>query len=46
MENVAEIAAAGCDIVVAGSSIFGAPDAAAAVEKMKRLAGQSQLLRA
>ncbi len=45
-ENVAEIAAAGCDIVVAGSSIFGAPDPAAAVEKMKRLAGQSQLLRA
>lgn len=45
-ENVAEIAAAGCDIVVAGSSIFGAPDPAAAVEKMKRNAGQSQLLRA
>ena len=45
-ENIAEIAAAGCDIVVAGSSIFGAPDPAAAVEKMKRLAGQSQLLRA
>ena len=46
MENVAEIAAAGCDIVVAGASIFGAPDPAAAVEKMKRNAGQSQLLRA
>lgn len=45
-ENVAEIAAAGCDIVVAGASIFGAPDPAAAVEKMKRNAGQSQLLRA
>lgn len=45
-ENVAEIAAAGCDIVVAGSSIFGAPDPAAAVETMKRNAGQSQLLRA
>ena len=45
-DNVAEIAAAGCDIVVAGSSIFGAPDPAAAVETMKRNAGQSQLLRA
>ncbi len=44
-ENVAEIAAAGCDIVVAGSSIFGAPDPAAVVEKMKRNAGQSQLQR-
>ena len=33
--NAAEIVAAGCDILVAGSSIFGTPDPAQAVKSMK-----------
>ena len=44
--NVGEIVNAGCDIIVAGSSIFGAGDPAAAVETMRRNAAQGRLLRA
>ncbi len=38
--NIAELTRAGCDIFVAGSSIFGTPDPAQAVESLKeRIAG-------
>lgn len=36
-ENAAEVAAAGAQILVSGSGIFGTPDPAATVRKMKRL---------
>ena len=45
-DNVGEIVAAGCDIIVAGSSIFGAEDPAAAVETMRHKVEEQQLLRA
>ena len=38
MRNAALAAAAGVDILVSGATIFGAPDLAAAVEEMRRLA--------
>ncbi len=44
--NVGEIVNAGCDIIVAGSSIFSTDDPAAAVETMQRNAAQGRLLRA
>ena len=44
--NVGEIVSAGCDIIVAGSSIFGTGDPAAAVETLRRKAAEGQLLRA
>ncbi|HUG81693.1 MAG TPA: ribulose-phosphate 3-epimerase [Bryobacterales bacterium] len=44
--NVGEIVNAGCDIIVAGSSIFSTGDPAAAVETMQRNAAQGRLLRA
>ena len=46
LDNLTSIIEAGCDIVVAGSSIFGTPDATAAVEAMRRKAEEAQLLRA
>ncbi len=46
LENLPSIVEAGCDIVVAGSSIFGTPDPAAAVEAMRRTVEQAQMLRA
>lgn len=33
--NIAEICRAGCDVVVAGSAIFGKPDPAAAIDEMR-----------
>lgn len=36
-ENAAEVAAAGAEIFVAGSAVFGAPDPAAAVRELARL---------
>lgn len=44
--NVGEIVNAGCDIIVAGSSIFGTGDPAAAVETMRRKAAEGRLLQA
>jgi ribulose-phosphate 3-epimerase len=38
MENIAEVASAGVDWVVAGSSVFRAPDPAQAVRDMQRAA--------
>jgi ribulose-phosphate 3-epimerase len=38
MENIAEVARAGVDWVVAGSSVFRAPDPAQAVRDMQRAA--------
>ena len=38
VENVAELARAGANTFVAGTSIFHTPDAAAATKEMKRLA--------
>ncbi len=35
LSNAAEIVGAGCDVLVAGSSIFGTPDAGQAVKSMK-----------
>jgi ribulose-phosphate 3-epimerase len=46
LDNVQEVVRAGCDIVVAGSSIFGGPDPAAQVEAMRQAMEQAQLLRA
>ncbi len=40
-ENVAEIAAAGVDWAVAGSSVFRSPDPAAAVREMEKLAQEA-----
>ena len=39
VEHVRPLAQAGATVLVAGSAIFGAPDPAAAVREMKRLAG-------
>ena len=46
LDNLARIVQAGCDIVVAGSSVFGTLDPAAAVETMRRAAEETQLLKA
>ena len=46
LDNLARIVQAGCDIVVAGSSVFGTPDPAAAVETMRRAAEETQLVKA
>lgn len=40
-DNIAEIAAAGVDWVVAGSSVFGAPDAREAARQMQRTANEA-----
>lgn len=44
--NAADLAAAGCDILVAGSSVFGAADAGAAMHDLNDRANLSTLLRA
>ena len=46
LDNVQDVVRAGCDIVVAGSAIFGSPDPAAQVETMRQAMEQAQLLRA
>ncbi len=43
--NVSEVVSAGCDWIVAGSSIFHTPDPAAAVAEMSRLAQDSAPVR-
>ena len=43
--NVAEVARAGVDWVVAGSSVFHAPDATAAVRDMQRMAEEAISIR-
>jgi ribulose-phosphate 3-epimerase len=45
-DNVASVVQAGVDIVVAGSSIFGAPDPGEAFTAMQRAIEESRLLRA
>ncbi len=45
MENVGEIAKAGVDWFVAGSSVFNAPDSAQAVRDLRRGAEQANLVR-
>lgn len=45
-DNVGEIASAGCDIIVAGSSIFGRGDPAAAVAGLLRKVEEQAFLRA
>ena len=35
-ENAAELFAAGADVLVAGSAVFGAPDPEEAIRRMKR----------
>lgn len=45
-DNVGEIASAGCDIIVAGSSIFGRDDPAAAIAGLRRKVEEQALLRA
>ena len=46
LDNVADVVQVGCNIVVAGTTIFGTADPAAAFEDMRRAAEQTQLLRA
>jgi ribulose-phosphate 3-epimerase len=41
-ENAAEVAAAGAEILVAGSAVFGAPDPAEAMRQLARAAGDLQ----
>ena len=41
VDNVAEIAAAGCDWMVAGSSVFGSEDPAAAVKNLQQVAAEA-----
>ena len=45
-DNIAGLARAGCDIFVAGSSVFGTPDPARAVESLKELASSARVLQA
>ena len=45
LDNLSAIVEAGCDIVVAGSSIFGAEDAQAAFEAMRRRAEETHFVR-
>lgn len=45
-DNVGEAVRAGCDWIVAGSSIFGSADPATAVKKMQQLAREATALRA
>ncbi|MDH4447841.1 MAG: ribulose-phosphate 3-epimerase [Acidovorax sp.] len=44
VENAAEVCAAGCDVLVAGSSVFGQPDRKAAIAAL-RAAGQQGVAR-
>src|SRR6266404_3249640 len=45
LDNVAEIVRAGCDWLVAGTSIFHTPDAAAAFTQMQRTAREATLVK-
>jgi ribulose-phosphate 3-epimerase len=45
MENIAEVAKAGVDWVVAGSSVFGAPDPAQAVRDLRRKGDEASLVK-
>lgn len=44
-DNVAEIVRAGCDWLVAGSSVFGSADATATVKEMQQIADQAMLVK-
>lgn len=44
-ENIPDLVAAGCDWLVAGSSVFGTEDAAAAYRSLQREAGQASLVK-
>lgn len=44
VDNIADLSRAGCDIFVAGSSIFGTPDPAQSVKSLKELAANASLL--
>ncbi len=44
-ENIADVAKAGVDWVVAGSSVFQTPDAAEAVREMQRIAEEAISIR-
>jgi len=44
LENISDVIRAGCDWVVAGSSIFGSADPAATVTEMQQLARQARLV--
>lgn len=46
LSNLADVARAGCDIAVAGSSIFQSDDPGQAVAEMRRVAEQAMLVRA
>ena len=46
LENVGEVVQAGCDIVVAGTTIFAARDSVKAFDALRQAAEQTQLLRA
>jgi ribulose-phosphate 3-epimerase len=46
LENAAEIARAGCDWLVAGTSVFHTPDAGAAFRELERTAREAKLARA
>jgi ribulose-phosphate 3-epimerase len=43
-DNVHDVARAGCDWIVAGSSIFGSVDPAATVKQMQQLAREARLV--
>jgi len=43
--NLADVVRAGVDWVVTGASVFGAPDPAAAVAEMRRIAGEALAIR-
>jgi ribulose-phosphate 3-epimerase len=45
LDNVAEIVRAGCDWLVAGSSVFHTPDAGAAFTQMQRMAREATLVK-
>jgi ribulose-phosphate 3-epimerase len=46
LDNVGEVVQAGCDIVVAGTTIFAARDSVKAFDALRQAAEQTQLLRA
>ncbi|MBI5480147.1 MAG: ribulose-phosphate 3-epimerase [Deltaproteobacteria bacterium] len=46
LDNVAEVAAAGADVIVSGSGVFGTKDYAATIKAMHARAGQALALRA
>jgi ribulose-phosphate 3-epimerase len=45
VDNIAEIAMAGCDWMVAGSSVFGSEDPAAAVRNLQHAAAEAGAVR-